>query len=414
MAGPRRPAPAPVSRAAAPGLRSQSVPRAPLPATAVTVTATAAATATATPRRSPRRRALPPADVPPPPIALPAVPPPPPLVLTLSPSVADRAKPSRTQRTRPPAGAPAASPEDAPPDPLAASTHSLPGIGPSLAERLAERGLRTVEDLLWMVPRRYDDVREARCLADVVARVPEGERATLLARVASARMVVARGRRWAEVRLVGVPPSAPASALARWFNVFAGIDRRMPPGATVALSGVIRRRGGRIELANPDILGIEIEGTSGASGASGAVTPSVIARYPDVPGVPASRLRAACLAACARVGAYADDGVPASVERAAGLPGLVATLTQLHGPPPDISSDELAAMNRGDSRWQRRLAFGELFALGVAITLRNSRHQVRVHRRPFAGRFSRGRKIHAPPHSQCRGGSCSRCAHQPG
>ena len=294
-------------------------------------------------------------------------------MLTLSPSVADPApaasKPARAPRSRARAASPPAAPatDGAPPDPLAAPTHSLPGIGPSLAERLAERGLRTVEDLLWMVPRRYDDVRDARSLADVVASVAEGERATLLARVASARMVFARGRRWAEVRLVGVPPSSPASALVRWFNVFAGIDKRMPPGATVALSGVIRKRGGRIELANPDILGIEIDG---APGASGAVTPAVLARYPDVPGVPASRLRAACVAACARVGAHADDGVPASVERAAGLPALAATLTQLHGPPPDISPEELAAMNRGDSLWQRRLAFGELFALGVAITLR--------------------------------------------
>ncbi|HEY5922023.1 MAG TPA: hypothetical protein VIV11_10155, partial [Kofleriaceae bacterium] len=33
-------------------------------------------------------------------------------------------------------------------DPLAAPTHTLPGIGPAFAERLAEKGLETVEDLL--------------------------------------------------------------------------------------------------------------------------------------------------------------------------------------------------------------------------------------------------------------------------
>src|SRR5213076_1374699 len=43
---------------------------------------------------------------------------------------------------------------------------------------------------------------------------------------------------------------------------------------------------------------------------------------------------------------------------------------RLHAPPPDSSPDDIAALNRGDSRWHRRLAFGELFALGVAITLR--------------------------------------------
>src|ERR1700733_11065392 len=34
-------------------------------------------------------------------------------------------------------------------DPLALPTHTLPGIGPAFAQRLAEAGLETVEDLLW-------------------------------------------------------------------------------------------------------------------------------------------------------------------------------------------------------------------------------------------------------------------------
>jgi hypothetical protein len=76
-------------------------------------------------------------------------------------------------------------------DPLGARTHSLPGIGPAFAKALADKGLETVEDLLWCLPRRYDDVRDARPLAEV-ARMEEGQRATFSAKVASARMVFAR------------------------------------------------------------------------------------------------------------------------------------------------------------------------------------------------------------------------------
>jgi ATP-dependent DNA helicase RecG len=262
---------------------------------------------------------------------------------------------------------PAAEPVE-PVDPLAAPTHSLPGIGPAFAEKLAEKGLTTVEDLVWLVPRRYDDVRDARPLAEVTG-LPDGQRATFSARVASARMVFARGRRWAEVRLGSVEVARPATALVRWFNVFAGIDKRMPPGSRVTLSGVVRSRGGRLELANPDILAIELETTDAAADAR-RPPPAILARYPDVAGVPPGRLRAACAAACVRVAGCAEDGVPPVVEAAAGLPGLADTLAQLHAPPPDTAADDLAALNRGDSRWQRRLAFGELFALGVAITLR--------------------------------------------
>ena len=287
--------------------------------------------------------------------------------------------------------------DDANIDPLAAPTHSLPGIGPAFAERLAEKGLETVEDLLWCLPRRYDDVRDAKGLADV-EQLAEGVRATFVAKVRSSRMVFAR-RRWAEARVVstefGQSGAADAvqsaSAVIRWFNVWAGIEKRMPAGSIVTLSGAVKKRDGRLEFANPDILAIELpempepNGANGVSAASaaGATTasattaatakkpmPTIIARYPEVTGVPGSRLRQACQTACARVGANADDGVPASVERAAQLPSLAETLSGLHSPPPEITIEELAALNRGDSAWQKRLAFGELFALGVAVAMR--------------------------------------------
>jgi ATP-dependent DNA helicase RecG len=149
--------------------------------------------------------------------------------------------------------------------------------------------------------------------------------------------------------------------------VWAGIEKRMPAGAIVTLSGVVKKRSGRTEFANPDILAIELPAQAGVDGKP---LPTILARYPDVAGVPASKLRQACQTACARVGASADDGVPSTVEQAANLPSLGETLARLHSPPPDISREDLAALNRGDSPWQRRLAFGELFALGIAVALR--------------------------------------------
>ncbi len=322
-----------VSRAAAPGLRAESVPRpipVPVPVAAVPVPVAATAPAPSSVR----------------------------VVAPKPTNPADpEAAPAKPKKPR----AKAAKVEQPLIDPLAQPTHTLPGIGPAFAAKLAEKGLATVEDLLWMVPRRYDDVRDAKQLAEV-SEMDEGARATFVAKVITARMIFARGRRWAEVKLHGLDGTA--SCVVRWFNVWAGIDKRMPPGSQVVLNGLVKRRSGRLELANPDILGIEIDGVAGKS------APAIITRYPDIPGVPASRLRAACAAACARVAAGIDDGVPASVERAADLPSMAETLTRLHSPSPDIAPEELAALNQGVSRWQKRLAFGELFALGIAITLR--------------------------------------------
>src|SRR5205807_9816220 len=86
----------------------------------------------------------------------------------------------------------------------------------------------------------------------------------------------------------------PGQVLVRWFNVWGGMEKRFPVGADLVLSGVVRRRGGRVEMANPDVLAV------------GELDPAkamIIPRYPDVPGVPAARLRAACAAVVARIGA---------------------------------------------------------------------------------------------------------------
>jgi ATP-dependent DNA helicase RecG len=289
-------------------------------------------------------------------------------------------------------------------DPLARPTHTLPGIGPAFAQKMAEQGLETVEDLLWCLPKRYDDVRDAKQLAEV-GDLAEGERITFVARVTAARMIFVGRRRWAEVRLesasVVADLSKRSTALVRWFNVWAGIDKRMPPAAIVVLSGVVRRREGRLEFANPDVISIEVAtaaptvppineqlgmaldtGLNDDAPPIKARTPKLkkqppklIARYPEVAGVPQSKLRAACQTACERVAATADDGVPSKIERAAKLPALSATLAMLHSPPDDISPAELDLLNRRVSVYQRRLVFGELFALGVAVQLKRRERQ---------------------------------------
>src|SRR5690606_4838163 len=39
------------------------------------------------------------------------------------------------------------------------------------------------------------------------------------------------------------------TAVVRWFNVWAGIEKRMPAGSVVTLSGLVKKRSGRLEFA---------------------------------------------------------------------------------------------------------------------------------------------------------------------
>ena len=280
---------------------------------------------------------------------------------------APAAKPGKTIAAKT-AKAPAKKPKPAevlPADPLGAPTTTVKGIGPALAAALAEKGLTTLEDLLWLVPRRWLDARELVGLGEALAEASEGERIGARAVVKSARMVRARGRSWGEVRF-GAAVLGPPILTVRWFNVWGGIDKRFPPGAEVALSGVLKRRGTMWEMANPDVLGID------AGGGDVAASARILARYPDVPGVPAGRLRTACQAAVAVAARPPgiDDGVPAEVAERMGLRPLSESLAALHAPSLETSAEDIAALNNGTSPHHKRLAFAELFALGAVVVRR--------------------------------------------
>ncbi|HWM84238.1 MAG TPA: ATP-dependent DNA helicase RecG [Kofleriaceae bacterium] len=250
---------------------------------------------------------------------------------------------------------------------LAAPAQSLPGIGPALGERLAERGLRTVEDLAWMVPRRYDDARRVEPLARAVATAESGEVRALRGEVASSRFSRRGRRRWVEVRLV-TPRDAPASraqVVVRWFHAHPSMAERFPRGSQVVLSGRINLRDGAAEMANPDVLEVETP-----DGKARRAPGRILARYPDIPGVPPGIVRRSCAAAIDRALGFIEDGVPPEVEARQGLPSLAEALAALHRPPDSLADDLVDGLVRGDSRWHRRLAFGDLFLLGVAVARR--------------------------------------------
>lgn len=275
-------------------------------------------------------------------------------------------------------------------------THVLPGIGPTVAERLRERGIDTVEDLLWLVPRRYDDVRQVMPLGQAIAEAgplpgaaepgpaesdagddlgedsEEGEaRAGGSLRVTTFGMTVAcrfhrRGRkRWLDLRLAGTDDTA-ARLIVRWFNAHASMANQFPRGSRVVLSGRLDRRIVGAEMANPDVLSVTLPGGIVQERQGGAIIP----RYSDVPGASAAILRKARAAAAASAARLVLDGVPRALSRRMGLAPLGEALQSLHAPPASLSVDEVEALNRGESSWHRRLAFEDLFILGLAVARR--------------------------------------------
>jgi ATP-dependent DNA helicase RecG len=240
---------------------------------------------------------------------------------------------------------------------LATSVISLPGIGKVSGQALERRGLVAVGDLLWLLPRRYDDQRVILPIAELAP----GARAMTEGVVRSVSQPPPRGgRRLSEVRLVPRPGATPGrygQLRLVWFHGLPGLEKRFPVGTTVRVYGRVDEHRGTLTIAHPEVH---------------AEDGMIVPRYPEIPGVTGAALRKAIRAAVARVGDFVPDAIPPAFRERAGLGPVGHALMALHVPPADLPADTLAEWNRGESPHHGRLAMEELFLLELALQWRRA------------------------------------------
>ncbi len=140
------------------------------------------------------------------------------------------------------------------------SVQYVKGIGPRLAEVLAAKGLRTVDDLLHYLPFRYEDRLNPRSVAELRA----GEMATVIAEVRNSGLF--RPRRMPIFQLTVGQGRSRLKCI--WFNA-AYLQNRFQAGQMLALYGKVEEdRDGGLQIVQPqfEILG-DIYEASGAEAA---------------------------------------------------------------------------------------------------------------------------------------------------
>ncbi|MGB5219713.1 MAG: hypothetical protein WBN60_01695, partial [Polyangiales bacterium] len=149
---------------------------------------------------------------------------------------------------------------------------SLPGIGPTTGAQLRQRGYATVGDLLWLLPRGYDDQRRPT----PIHALRDGEYAVVEGVVREARSFPRGGRVGFDARIEddGAPAGQDGYRELKlvWFAAIPGLGRRFSEGTRVRVAGRVQEYRGTATIAHPESLSAE---------APGAIEP----RYPEVPGV---------------------------------------------------------------------------------------------------------------------------------
>jgi len=227
--------------------------------------------------------------------------------------------------------------------PLQRSGLSAPNILRRAGIRL---GWYDVRDLLFHLPRRYDDLRELSRLGDLVWAA---EGTVVSARVRVREIHVEATWRKRVQRTVAKLADETGELDATWFGR-RYIERRLHAGDEILVSGRLKRFGRRLTLDNPDFQPVDAEG--GALNA-GRIVPV----YRLTAGLTAARLRIAMREALDRAGDVYPEYLPGSLIAAEGLVGIATALESAHYPESFEARD--AAL--------RRLAFDELLALQLGM-----------------------------------------------
>lgn len=232
----------------------------------------------------------------------------------------------------------------------------LAGVGGKTADKLAARGLHTVEDVACFLPRAYRDLRR-RCRFE---DAEEGAEVVGEAVIRDFRSAWVRGRYHAKMVVQQEHDQAPLVEL-RWFHPVGGLTQRVTTGERLLIVGVIKPFRGTLSIVHPELY----------DAANDELGISVV--YPSLEGVGARTVSRLCRAALARLVAVGEwETLPASVLQKRGLPGRIAALSSLHEPATDLSADALAQLAIAASPGHRRLAYEELFLLQLALLQRRA------------------------------------------
>lgn len=229
-------------------------------------------------------------------------------------------------------------------DPLSAGLATLPGVSASRLEQLGRLGLRTVVDLLYHLPRAYEDLSDVRAIADLT---------TGKLQTAQGKVVEIAGRALPDGRtVVSVVLSDDDKHVLEgaWFNQpFAAQWFRY--GQRLSFSGKPKRYRGHWQMSNPRVRALERDGDG---------APGIVPIYPLTENLRGDQLRPLLRRAVDWAGAAVVDILPQELRQVRGWPTAVQALHDAHFP---VTLNEALTA-------RQRFIYEEFLVLQLALALR--------------------------------------------
>ncbi len=240
---------------------------------------------------------------------------------------------------------------------LSAPLTVLQGVGPRHAATLESLGLRTLGDMLYYFPRRYEDYSQLKPIKSLWY----GEQLTVIGTIQSVHTRPIRGG--ASTIVEAIISDGTGALRLSWFNQ-PWLANQLKEGQQISVSGKVDQYLGRLVMNSPDWEPVEIEHLH---------TNRIVPIYPLTARITQKWLRGLMNQVVTYWAPAVVDSLPESVRSSAGVMPVGQALLEAHFP----DNQETLKLAR------ERLAFDEIFYLQMGV-LRQKRDWKEAEARRFA------------------------------
>ncbi|MGK2905740.1 MAG: ATP-dependent DNA helicase RecG [Desulfuromonadales bacterium] len=239
----------------------------------------------------------------------------------------------------------------------------LKGVGPRVAEKLAKLDIHTVEDLLYVLPYRYEDRREFRKIANLREGVHEVFAGEILA---CGEATTSRSRR---KLFEAVVSDGTGHIVLKWFHYRRDwISKRFVVGQRAVFTGEVKRYGAIREIHHPDTEFLAPDQSLADYQSSDPLAfGRILPVYPLTEGLTQYAARKIWKQAVDLFVRYVPSHLPDSLVKKHSLLPLAEALQQVHWPANDTRIEQLEA---GQGLALRSLVYDEFFFLELGLALK--------------------------------------------
>jgi ATP-dependent DNA helicase RecG len=253
----------------------------------------------------------------------------------------------------------------------------LKGIGPKRAEGLERLGLKTIEDLLYHLPFRYEDRRLIKSIREASLGLEESFVGEILGLQRKYNP-----RRRTQV-LVGSLADESGTLGLFWYRAPTYLINGLAKGQRLFVHGRVEAGpAGQKRIIHPEFEVLESRDTDALK--------RIVPVYVHPAGLSLPLLRKWMIQALNLYGRYLPDSVPPGIRERRRLVSVSTAMTQVHEP---SASADFPELNNCASVAHRALVFDELFCLQMGLCLRKKRRArtegvpVSTERRDLAARM---------------------------